>query len=119
MYKGSIGPVEIHLWRGAYSIEGVTISKRTGQVPVPLFAAKKVEFALQRNALRHRKVVGKGLMEQPELNFVDAPSEDETQTGEGGPWLTTIWDLFPFKINSAVDSRRFRPLPFVHHSETS
>jgi hypothetical protein len=102
MYKGSIGPVEIHLWRGAYSIVNVTISKRTGQVPVPLFAAKKVEFALQWNALRHGKVVGQVFMDQPELNFVDAPSDDETQTGEGGPWLQLIRDLFPFKINSAV-----------------
>jgi hypothetical protein len=42
------------------------------------------------------------IMEQPELNFVDAPSEGETQTGTGGPWLEMIKDLFPFKINSAV-----------------
>jgi hypothetical protein len=36
------------------------------------------------------------------LNFVDAPTEDESQTGAGGPWLQMIRDLFPFKINSAI-----------------
>ena len=26
-YKGSIGPVRVHLWRGAYSIHDIAISK--------------------------------------------------------------------------------------------
>jgi len=102
LYQGNIGPVRIHLWRGAYSIQDVRITKTTGDVPVPLFAAKQVDFALEWNALIHRRLVGRVLMLQPELNFVDAPSEDETQTGAGGPWLQMIRDLFPFKINSAI-----------------
>jgi hypothetical protein len=101
-YLGRIGPVTIHLWRGAYSIDDVTISKAAGQVPVPLFAAKRVDFALEWKSLIHGKIVGRVLMQQPELNFVDAPTEDESQTGAGGPWLQMIRDLFPFKINSAI-----------------
>src|SRR5436190_5938019 len=101
-YTGRIGPVSIHLWRGAYSIDDVRISKAAGQVPVPLFATKRMDFALEWKALIHGKVVGRVLMFQPELNFVDAPTEDESQTGEGGPWLQMIRDLFPFKINSAI-----------------
>src|SRR5437870_7872313 len=42
LYAGKIGPVRIHLWRGAYSIEDVRISKVTANVPVPFFAAKRV-----------------------------------------------------------------------------
>ncbi len=102
LYQGTIGEVRIHLWRGAYSIEDVRLNKTTGNVPVPLFAAKRVDFALEWNSLLHGRVVGRVLMEQAELNFVDAPSEDEAQTGGGGPWLQMIKDLFPFKINSAI-----------------
>jgi hypothetical protein len=102
MYSGTIGPVEIHLLRGAYAIQNVQLNKTTGNLPVPFFATRRLEFALQWNALLHHKVVGQVYMEQPELNFVDAPSEDESQTGEGGPWLKMIADLFPFKINRAV-----------------
>src|SRR5437762_5306741 len=102
LYAGNIGEVQIHLWRGAYSIQDVRISKVTGNVPVPFFAAKRVDFAIQWPALLHRKVVGRVLMQEPEMNFVDAPSEGEAQTGAGGPWLQMIRDLFPFKINSAV-----------------
>jgi hypothetical protein len=102
LYEGRVGDVEVHLWRGAYSIDDVRISKTTGNVPVPLFAARRVDFALQWNALMHRKLVGRVLMEAPELNFVDAPSESEDQNGAGAPWLQMIKDLFPFRINHAL-----------------
>ncbi len=102
LYFGKIGDLNIHLWRGAYSIHDVSISKRTGSVPVPLFAAKRVDFAIQWDALLHRRAVGRILVVQPELNFVDAPSDEEKQTGIGGAWMQIIQDLFPFKINSAV-----------------
>ena len=102
LYDGNIGKVHIHLWRGAYSIEDVRINKTSGDVPVPFFAAKRVDFALEWKSLLKSRVVGRVLMDQPEINFVDAPSEGEAQTGEGAPWLQLIKDLFPFKINSAV-----------------
>ena len=102
LYSGRIGPVQIHLWRGAYSIQDVHISKTTGNVPVPLFTAKQVDFAVQWHNLAHGKIVGRILIDEPELNFVDAPSAGESQTGAGGPWLEMIRDLFPFQINSAI-----------------
>jgi hypothetical protein len=101
-YEGRIGDVEIHLLRGAYSIHDVKISQRTGNVPVPLLAAKRVDFSVQWNALLHGKIVGQFLMQEPELNFVASSDKNEAQTGAGGPWLQMIRDLFPFKINSAV-----------------
>jgi hypothetical protein len=102
LYAGTIGPVHIHLWRGAYSIDDIVLSKRTGNVPVPLFKAKRVDFAVQWDALIHRKIVGRILVDTAEVNIVDAPTEGETQTGSGGPWLQMIQDLFPFNINRAV-----------------
>jgi len=102
LYRGKIGEVEIHLYRGAYTLRDVQISKVTGDVPVPFFESKRVEFAIEWKALRNGKVVGRVRMFDPEINFVDAPSEEETQTGAGGDWLKMIRDLFPFKINSAL-----------------
>jgi hypothetical protein len=101
LYSGRIGPVQIHLLKGAYSINDVRLDKTTGNVPVPFFSAKRVEFAIQWDALLHHKIVGRIVMQQPVINFVDAPTEQESQSGAGGPWLQMIRDLFPFKINSA------------------
>jgi hypothetical protein len=102
LYEGRVGDVEIHLWRGAYSIHDIKISKRTGHVPVPFFAAKRLDFSIEWDALLHRRMVGRFLMDEPELNFVSNPAEQESQTGAGSPWLQMIRDLFPFNINSAV-----------------
>ena len=101
LYSGKIGNIEVYLWRGAYAIQDVRISKTTADVPVPFFASKRVEFALEWNALRHGKAVGRVRMFDPEINFVDASNTAATQTGAGGDWLQMIRDLFPFKINSA------------------
>jgi hypothetical protein len=114
LYDGKIGDIEVHLWRGAYSIKEVRLVKTTGSVPVPLFAAKRVDLAIEWPALLERKLVGRVVMVEPELNFVDAPSEGETQTGAGGPWLKILTDLFPFKINSVKiqnASVHFRTFP--------
>jgi hypothetical protein len=101
LYEGRIGDVGIHLWRGAYSIENVKISKRTGNVPTPFFMARRLDFAMQWNALLHGRIVGQLVMQQPELNFISDPDEGQSQSGDGGPWLEMIRDLFPFKINRA------------------
>lgn len=102
LYSGKIGNIDVYLWRGAYAIQNVRISKTTGSVPVPFFSSKRVEFALEWKALRHGKAVGRVRMFDPEINFVDASNDAATQTGAGGDWLQMIRDLFPFKINSAV-----------------
>jgi hypothetical protein len=102
LYEGRIGDVQVHLLRGAYSIHDIRISQRTGQVPVPLLSAKRVEFSIQWNALIHGRVVGQFELDQPELNFVAGSAESQTQSGAGGPWLEMIRELFPFTINSAV-----------------
>jgi hypothetical protein len=102
LYDGAIADVDVYLLRGGYSIEDVRIIKTTGSVPVPLFAARRVDLLIQWDTLLAGKVVGKIEMHQPELNFVDSESDSGDQTGAGGPWLEIIQDLFPFKINHAA-----------------
>ncbi|HEX4264004.1 MAG TPA: DUF748 domain-containing protein [Verrucomicrobiae bacterium] len=101
LYTGNIGQIQIHLLRGSYSINEIRLNKTTGNVPVPFFSAKRLDFAIQWSALWHRKIVGRMFLEQPEINFVDASSDNDSQSGAGDPWLEMIRELFPFKINSA------------------
>ncbi|HEY7086766.1 MAG TPA: DUF748 domain-containing protein [Tepidisphaeraceae bacterium] len=101
LYEGKIADIDVHLWRGAYTIRELRLSKTTGSVPVPLFSAERVDLALEWNALLSGKLVGRMILDRPELNFVDSQKSSEAQTGAGGPWLEIIRDLFPFKINSA------------------
>jgi hypothetical protein len=51
LYDGEIGDIDVHLWRGAYAIRDIRLDKTTGSVPVPLFACRRVDLAIQWDAL--------------------------------------------------------------------
>src|SRR5262249_28292970 len=98
-YRGSIGDVDVHLWRGAYVIRDIKINKVEGDVPVPLFAARKIDLSLEWKELLHGAVVGEVVLNSPEVNIVAGPTTEESQTGKGGDWVKTLESLFPLKIN--------------------
>jgi hypothetical protein len=98
-YEGRIGDVTLNLWRGAYSISDIRLLKRTGNVPVPLFSAKRLELAVQWNAILHRKIVAQVVFEEPQVNFVAPSDQSEGQSGGDTSWLQMLQDLSPFKIN--------------------
>jgi hypothetical protein len=102
LYTGKIGPVGIHLWRGAYSVQNIRISKTTASVPVPFFSARKIDFGVEWRALFHGRIVCRVSIDKPEINFVDSSKDDNSQTGSGGDWLQMIRQLSPFTINSAT-----------------
>jgi hypothetical protein len=45
-YRGHIGDVDIHLWRGAYSIDAIEIVKTGAARPVPFFKADRPNLSL-------------------------------------------------------------------------
>ena len=105
LYDGEIGGIDVHLWRGAYAIKDIRLNKTTGNLPVPLFSCKRVDLAIQWNALLAGEIVSRIEMEEPELNFVDGEEKGEDQSGSGGPWLKILNDLVPFRINSLAVRR--------------
>ena len=112
-YAGSIGEVDIHLWRGAYSIHEVNVMKETNRVPIPFVAARRVDLSVEWRELRHGALVGEVIADEAQLNFVKAPSPDADQTSIDKSWTEVVEDLFPFKINRVLlrDSAvRFRDL---------
>ncbi len=98
-YAGHVGDVDVHLWRGAYTVRDVRIEKRDGAIPVPFLRAPRVDFTVEWKQLRRGAFVSDVVFERPELNFVAGPSPRETQTGRGGDWRATFERLFPVRIN--------------------
>lgn len=98
-YDGRVGDIDVHLWRGAYQIKNVEIFKTTGDIPVPFFAASKVDLSMEWKELFHGALAGEIILVEPRLNFVSGPTPDQTQTGEDKSWDRTLESLFPFKIN--------------------
>lgn len=98
-YDGQIGDVDLHLWRGAYSIQDVNILKTSGKVPVPFFSAQDVDFSVQWGALFEGKIVAEIEVFKSKLNFVSGPTAAQSQTSIDSEWLQVVKDLFPLRIN--------------------
>lgn len=118
-YDGSIGDVDIKLWRGAYQIQDIDILKTSGDVPVPFFSARNVEFSVEWRALFQGALVAEIEFYDPVVNFVQGPTEETTQVGVDKPWLDVIKKLFPLDINrfevnnGSVHYRDFHSRPKV------
>ena len=98
-YRGSIGDVDLNLWRGAYKIQNVKLLKTTGKVPVPFFSANEIDLSLEWGALFDGSLVGKIILYHPKLNFVSGPTEKESQKSIDTSWTDKVKELFPLKIN--------------------
>lgn len=100
-FDGRVGEIDVHLWRGAYSIQDIDIVKTTGAVSIPYFECPRVDLSIDWSALWNGRLRGKVHMDRPALNFVDGASDEDSQTGADQPWLAMIKELFPFRIDKA------------------
>ncbi|HMJ06354.1 MAG TPA: DUF748 domain-containing protein [Chthoniobacterales bacterium] len=98
-YRGHVADVDIHLWRGAYTIRAVEITKTSGDVPVPFFSAPAVDLSVEWGELFHGAIVGEINFERPKLNFVNARNAEDKQVGVDQPWAAKIKELFPVRFN--------------------
>jgi hypothetical protein len=99
-YEGRVGDIDIHLWRGAYSIDGIEISKKGAKRPVPFFAADRVDLSVEWGSLAHGRIVSEAEFYGPELNLVQGKGKGDTQLGSEENWNRRLEELFPFKFNT-------------------
>jgi hypothetical protein len=99
-YDGHVDDIDIHLWRGAYSISGLEIVKRGTKRPVPFFKANKVDLSVEWRSLAHGRIVSEAEFYGPELNLVQGKGESDTQLGGEENWNRRLEELFPFRFNT-------------------
>ena len=98
-YHGHVADVTMNLWRGAYDVDGLTIVKETGKVPIPLLDAPVIDISLGWSALFHGAIVSDVTFERPTLNFVDAAHKADKQSGSGVDWRKQLDKLLPIHLN--------------------
>lgn len=92
-YGGSIADVDIHLWRGAYTIHGLDIYKTKGGLKEPFVAADSIDLSIEWRALFKGSIVAE--VDINGINFNIAKS----QTGAGAGWDKLVDALSPVDIN--------------------
>jgi len=99
-YQGHVADIQIALWRGAYVMKDVALSKVSGKVPVPLFTAPRVDLSMEWGELfHHHSLVGEIILTEPEVNFVSGPTAETQQTSVDSSFVDRVKELFPFNLN--------------------
>ncbi len=98
-YKGTVGDITVHLWRGAYRIHDVNIYEISGKIQEPFFEANYLDMSIEWMQLFHGVVVAKVFMLEPKIHFVSGPTKDQSQTGAGDGWDKLLKSLLPFDLN--------------------
>lgn len=102
-YRGQITDVDLAWWRGAYKINGLTIVKTSGKVPVPLLEAPLIDLSVSWHSLWYdHAVVAEVTFLRPELNFVDGGNKQASQTGQGTNWRQQLEKLLPITLNEVL-----------------
>ncbi len=97
-YSGHVDSVSLSLWRGAYGMAGLRITKGGGRVPEPFVAAEDIDFSIYWRDLVRGKFVSKIYIKDIQLNFHRGRSEEESQLNTDRRWQDVIHDLFPIDI---------------------
>lgn len=96
-YDGSIENVNMHLYRGAYQIEGLKMVKTGKNMPVPFLDIPLIDLSVQWTALFDGRIVGEIVLTDPLVNF--AADTTDTQTGTEANWTEPLKELIPLQIN--------------------
>jgi hypothetical protein len=99
-YGGHIADVDLALLRGGYDIQGVEIVKTGAGQPVPFIKADRIEATVEWRSLLHGKLVAEGDLYRPQVNLVQAESEQQSQLGKEVNWVDQFKELFPFRFNT-------------------
>lgn len=99
-YNGHVDDIDIHLWRGAYSLRGLEIKKTGTKQRMPFFKAKRINLSVEWHSLLRGSVVSKAEFLAPEINLVQGESKQDTQLGGEENWNRRLEELFPFRFNT-------------------
>jgi hypothetical protein len=119
-YSGHIEDVDIDLYRGAYQLQELSVSKVKGAHKVPFIRADNIDIALSWRALFKGQILADLSLNSPQVNFVDSDKADNAQSGKGGDWQGVVEGLIPITIskisvnNGSIAFRNFESKPPVN-----
>jgi len=99
-YGGHIDDLDLALLRGGYDIKGVEIVKTGAGQPVPFIKADRIEATVEWHSLLRGSLVAEGDLYRPQVNLVQAESEQKSQLGKEVNWVAQFKELFPFRFNT-------------------
>lgn len=98
-YHGTMSDIDLHIWRGSYTIRDLRIDKAGAPPNEPFLNAPRTEISVSYGALLHSHLRGKVDFYEPTVNFIDGKSDSERQTGKGVNWSDELNILIPAELD--------------------
>lgn len=99
---GSIQDIDLHLYRGAYQIEGIELRTVKNNIEHPFVTISELDISIFWTKLIRGKVVTELVFKQPSFTFADT-KEEQTKKYEAAAnkstWLGISEQLVPFDID--------------------
>ncbi|MDO6423459.1 DUF748 domain-containing protein [Saccharophagus degradans] len=99
---GSIQDIDLHLYRGAYQIEGIELRTVKNNIEHPFVTISELDISIFWTKLIRGEVVTELVFKQPSFTFADT-KEEQTQKYEAAAnkstWLGISEQLVPFDID--------------------
>ncbi|HMQ64187.1 MAG TPA: hypothetical protein PKE06_26120, partial [Flavilitoribacter sp.] len=86
-YRGHVDDVDLSLWRGAYTIQGLKIVKIGTRLEAPFVDVEEMDLSVQWKALFDGAIVGEVECRHPSVHFAFSDSEEASQTGTEEDWV--------------------------------
>ncbi|KAA5546427.1 DUF748 domain-containing protein [Adhaeribacter rhizoryzae] len=102
-YNGRVADVDLHLYRGAYTLDELVLIEEKGNPKYPFLRIQRTSLAIEWKSVFKGRLVGEVLLENPQLNIVfssgnKASGNEPTREH----WTETVKDLMPITINRLV-----------------
>jgi hypothetical protein len=98
-YRGRVEGVDIHLWRGAYTVRRFKLEKLRGDEPVPFFTCDEIDLSVEWPALLHGSIVGEIALRHPTFNLEPEAAETGTRKNIDKSGSGAVGALMPLKVN--------------------
>lgn len=102
-YTGHVADIDLHLYRGAYTIDGLVLVEENGNPKYPFLRIPQTDLSVEWKSLWKGELVGEVVMARPSMNIVAAPEgADTAQQATQDDWTKVMKDLMPITINRFV-----------------
>nr|WP_298998110.1 DUF748 domain-containing protein [uncultured Allomuricauda sp.] len=98
-YTGAIEDIDIALYRGAYTIEGLYLIEESAAMDVPMLKIPVADISVEWSALFDGEIVSEIILDRPEYIYLFENQKAVETTTETDDWSKALTDLVPIQIN--------------------
>lgn len=102
-YNGHVADVDLHLYRGAYTLDELVLTEEKGNPKYPFLRIHRTDLSISWNAVFKGRLVGEVVMMNPRINIVFSSANGTTgKEPTRQHWTETVKDLMPITVNRLV-----------------